>query len=67
MANVIAGIGSKDDARGSILLRDVTVVDTRTGSLSPNMSIVLSGGRIQQILPSGQAPQGCGRRGPRSR
>lgn len=54
MAKLIAGIGNKD---GGILLRGVTVVDTRTGSLAPNMSVVLSGGRIRQILPAGTAAQ----------
>ncbi len=53
----LAGTGNKDNARGGILLRGVTVVDTRTGNLAPNMSIALVDGRIQQILPAGDMPQ----------
>lgn len=57
MANSVPGVGSKGGARGAILLRGVTVVNTRTGKLAPNMSVLLSGGQIQQILPAGITPQ----------
>ena len=47
-------------AAGAILvLNGVTVVDTRTGSLSPNMSVVISGGKIRQIVPAGTAIPGA--------
>ncbi len=57
MAKSMAITGNKGDARGGILLRGATVVDTRTGELAPNRSVVLSGGRIEQILPTGETPR----------
>ncbi len=56
MPSKIEGIGSNDLARGGIMLHGVTVVDTRTGKLAPNMLVVVSGGKIQQILPVGTPP-----------
>ncbi len=35
---------------GDLVLDGVTIVDTRTGALAPNMAVVVSGGRIAQIL-----------------
>ena len=57
MTNSAANTETKDDGRGATLIRGVTVVDTRTGSLAPNMSLVLLGDRIQQIVPAGEVPQ----------
>ncbi len=57
MTSKIAGIGSQDEGRGAILLRGVTVVDTRTGKLAPRMSMVLRGGKIEQIFSGDAAPQ----------
>jgi hypothetical protein len=36
----------------AILLRGVTIVDTRTGSLASNMSILMNAGRIVSIAPT---------------
>jgi len=43
---------SVDVSRGTVLL-NANVVNTRDGSVSPGMSIVIDGGKIQQIVPSG--------------
>ena len=49
-----------------LVLADVTVVDTRTGALSPGMTIVVEKGRIAQVAPAsavagaGSAPQVAG-------
>lgn len=37
----------------SILIRDVTIVDTRDGSLAPNMDVLVTGSRIGKIGASG--------------
>lgn len=36
---------------GGTVLRNVTVVDTRTGSLARNMAVVIDQGKIRQVLP----------------
>lgn len=36
-----------------LLINNVTIVDTRTGGLAPNMSILSADGRIQDIAPTG--------------
>ena len=47
-----AGAPGPDDGR-RLVLSGVTVVDTHTGKLTPNLSVVLANGRIQQIVPVG--------------
>ncbi len=42
---------------GEVVLRGVTVVDTRTGQLTPNVGVALSAGRITEILSSGMSPK----------
>ena len=43
-------------APASVLVLDgVTVVDTRTGGLTPGRAVVVEGGRIAAILPAGAA------------
>jgi len=44
-------------AAGSIVLSGVTVVDTRDGSLRPNMDIALEADRIVGITPVGAGPR----------
>ena len=44
---------------GRMVLSGVTVVDTRTGSLAANQSVVLEGGKIQQIVPAGFSIKGA--------
>ena len=48
-------------APASVLVLDgVTVVDTRTGGLTPGRAVVVEGGRIAAILPAGSArPRGA--------
>ncbi len=41
-----------------LLLNNVTIVDTRTGGLSPNMSILCANGKIQAIAPAGTIQAG---------
>lgn len=36
-----------------LLLNNLTIVDTRTGNLTPNMSILCADGKIKDIAPSG--------------
>lgn len=43
---------SMDVSKGTVLL-NANVVNTRDGSVSPGMSIVIDGGKIQQIIPVG--------------
>ncbi len=43
---------------GRLVLRGVTVVDTRSGGLTPNQWVVLAGGRIEAIVPEGTAIEG---------
>lgn len=38
---------------GKLVLRGVTVVDTRSGTLAPNMSILAEAGKIASIAPNG--------------
>ena len=40
------------DVTSGVVLRDVTVVDTRDGSLAPHRSVVIAGTRIVQVLPA---------------
>ncbi len=41
-----------------LLLNNVTVVDTRTGGLTPNMSILCADGKIEAIAPAGMLQAG---------
>lgn len=41
-----------------LLLNNVTIVDTRTGALTPNMSILCADGKIQAIAPAGTIQAG---------
>ncbi|AMJ66026.1 hypothetical protein AXW84_11730 [Hymenobacter sp. PAMC 26628] len=41
---------------GQLLLTGVTVVDTHDGHLSPNMSVLLGGGKIISLTPTGPTP-----------
>lgn len=41
-----------------LLLNHVTIVDTRTGGLTPNMSILCANGKIQAIAPTGTLQAG---------
>ena len=53
------GMGSAPG--NSLVLQGVTVVDTRTGKLTPNASLLLEGGKIQRIVAgesTGSAVQG---------
>ena len=43
---------SMDVSKGTVLL-NANVVNTRDGSVTPGMSIVIDGGKIQQIIPVG--------------
>ena len=43
----------KQPVAGKLVLRGVTVVDTRNGSLTPNMNIVAEAGKIISIAPTG--------------
>lgn len=38
-------------ADSQLVLRGVTIVDTQTGKLTPNMAIVIAGGKIGRIVP----------------
>ena len=42
---------------GVVVLRGVTVVDTRTGSLTPDLDVTLTDGRIARITPSAARKQ----------
>jgi imidazolonepropionase-like amidohydrolase len=43
----------------SMVLRAVTVVDTRDGSLAPGRDVTISGGRITGVAPTGSAGAGA--------
>ena len=41
-----------------LLLNNLTIVDTRTGKLTSNMSILCADGKIKDIAPTGSIPEG---------
>ena len=43
---------------GGLVLRGVTVVDTRTGELTLGRAVLIRHGKIQQIVPAGTPQQG---------
>ncbi|WP_420309197.1 amidohydrolase family protein [Streptomyces sp. YS-B37] len=45
-----------ETARDPLLLRSVTVVDTRTGSLTPDTDVLVRDGRITEVRPGIEAP-----------
>jgi len=45
---------------GPVVLRGVTVVSTRDGSLTPDMDLVLADGRIAEIKPATDGGEGAG-------
>ena len=54
MAMDVAGVNTAGSAtEGGLVLNGVTVVDTRTGELVPNMAIHIVWGKIRQIVPAG--------------
>ena len=48
----VAATGAR--AAAKIVLDGVTIVDTRTGALTPNRAVVIEGSRIVSIVPAGQ-------------
>ncbi|WP_050460940.1 amidohydrolase family protein [Herbaspirillum autotrophicum] len=42
------------------LIRNVTVVNTRDGSLSPDMAVILASGKIERIVPAAGVRAGAG-------
>ena len=54
---VKAGASGPDGSK-SLVLSGVTVVDTHTGKLTPNVSVVLANGKIRQIVPVGTSIEG---------
>jgi hypothetical protein len=48
-----AGQVAKLPMSSKLILRDVTVVDTHDGSLSPHMDIMMDRGKIVTIAPTG--------------
>ncbi|MES2258090.1 MAG: amidohydrolase family protein [Pseudomonadota bacterium] len=53
------GAGTGDTVTQGIVIRNATVVNTRDGSLSPNMSVVLAGGKIERIVANGAVRAGA--------
>jgi hypothetical protein len=53
--SLIAGSGraSAQSANARIILNGVTIVDTRDGTLSPNMAILIDSGKIAKVAPAG--------------
>jgi hypothetical protein len=53
--SLIAGSGraSAQSAKQRIILNGVTIVDTHDGTMSPNMAILIDGGKIAKIGPAG--------------
>src|SRR5580700_3521456 len=43
-----------------LVVRDVTIVDTRDGSFSPGMAIVIENGSIAKITPAASIGEGAG-------
>lgn len=52
LAVCLSVVVSSAGAQAQIALRGITLVDGRTGSAQPNMTIVIGGGRIRAIGPS---------------
>ena len=51
--------GAAEQAPGTTLvLENITIVDTRTGKLAPRMQAVLRGGTIERVTPAGTALEG---------
>ena len=50
LAACASDVATVDVAQGTVI-DNVTVVDTRTGALSPGMTLVLDQGRIARMLP----------------
>jgi hypothetical protein len=51
--------GIKPPVAGKVLLTDVTVVNTRDGSLAPGMNLLMDKGKIVSITPASNAPTGA--------
>ncbi len=53
---LLAACASRDapavDVNSGVVVRDVTVVDTRDGTLAPHRSVIVEGPRIVQVLPA---------------
>ena len=49
------GVAAKTLPAGKLLLVGATIVDTRSGTLSPHVSILMEGGRIVRIAPASEA------------
>jgi len=57
LASCASGTAAIDVASGTVL-QDVTVVDTRDGSLAAHRDVVLDGGKIVRIAPAGSVHVG---------
>ncbi len=59
MKITVPGINTSGSASGGgLILNGVTVVDTRTGELTPNRAVLIRHGKIQQIVPAGTPQDG---------
>ena len=62
MALVSCGLASVAAAAPRLVLDGVTVVDTRTGKLTPNRAVVVEGDTITRIVPAGSVKAAAGDR-----
>ena len=59
MAIALTGINTAGSASdGVLILKGVTVVDTRTGELTPDRAVLLVHGKIHRIVPAGTSLDG---------
>ena len=59
MRITVPGINTAGDASGGgLVLKGVTVVDTRTGELTLGRAVLIRHGKIQQIVSAGTPQQG---------
>jgi imidazolonepropionase-like amidohydrolase len=57
---VLIGVASPLQVTGGVVLRGVTVVNTRDGSLLRDMDVIIDGGKIANILPAAEVTVGRG-------
>ena len=55
LALLLGGCAARRPAPADLVIRDATVLDTRTGRATPHRTVVVRGGRIAAVVPAGRA------------